>query len=183
MSRSEQIIAAVSPAFVAGISAIVVALINQSSSSPPGASANISSTAVASASPVVTKSAPAPLSFNKPSNWEAEGKVVSVSLTGTVPHGEHLWIFVRHAGNYYVQGLATSPGPNLWSLSSVNLGSGQTIDINSWYTIYAVLANSKANKRIQAEYNNPHDINYGMSTIPGGSGAEKATYINLYRNH
>lgn len=183
MSRSEQVIAAISTAIVAGIFAIIVAVINHSSDSPPTASPHVSSSVVARTSPAVSKSMSAPLNFNKPPNWEKEGKVISVTLTGTVPRGEHLWIFVHHAGNYYVQAPLTSEGPDLWSSSTVNLGSSQASDINSWYTIYAVLANSQANKRIQAEYNNSHELNYGMPTIPGGSGAKKAAYITLYRNH
>lgn len=183
MSRSEQILAAVFPAIIAAIAAVTVALINHSSGSSSNSSPGVSSTVAASASPSIGTSSSNMLTFNKPSNWEAEGKVVSVTLTGTVPRGEHLWIFVHHAGNYYVQGPPTYQGTNLWSLSAVNLGSSLRSDLQSWYTIYAVLANSQANKAIQAEYRNPNEVNFGMSRIPGGSGVKKAASIKLFRTH
>lgn len=75
---------------------------------------------------------------------------------------------VHHAGNYYVQGTPSLQVPEIWSLSTVNLGSSLNSDINSWYTIYAVLANLQANSLIQKEYNSEYDVNYGMSVIPGG---------------
>jgi hypothetical protein len=184
MSRSEQVTAAVLTAVVTAFAAIVVALINHSSGAPSSTSpGGVNSAVAASTSPASSRPIPSLLNFNEPPNWEAEGEVVSVTLTGTVPRGEHLWLFVHHAGTYYVQGSPTSQGPNLWSLPAVNLGSSLKSDLESWYTIYAVLANSQANKEIQVEYGNPDEVNYGMSTIPGGSGVKKAAYINLFRNH
>ena len=182
MSRSEQVVAAVSPAIIAGIFTVIVAIINHEGPPPNKPSSN-NSGVVAIDSPSDNKSAPSSLIFNKPSSWKAEGKVISVTLTGAVPRDKHLWIFVHHAGNYYVQGNPASAGPDLWSLPGVNLGSNQASDINSWYTVYAVLADSHANKQILAEYDNSHDVNYGVSKIPDGTGAKKVTYINLYRSH
>ena len=160
----------------------------------PSAVASAASTATpVTSTPGVTTSALAPvtsastlfsMTFVKPPNWEAEGKVVGVTLNGVLPRGEHLWIFVYHAEHYYVQGAPFSKGFNLWYLPGVNLGSSfLASDINSWYVVYAVQANSQANKLIQAEYNNQYDVNYGVAVIPGGSGAEKIAHMDLYRNH
>jgi hypothetical protein len=183
MSRSEQVMAAILGAVVAGVFGVIVALISRSSGSSPDAPPNANSTTVASSSPVVNKSESLPLTFNALSHPESEGKVVPVTLSGTVPGGEHLWIFVHHAGRYYVQGTPASQGPNLWYLPAVNLGSTLKSDRNSWYTIYAVQANPQANSAIKAEYNNINEVNYGLTVIPGGSGAKKVAYINVYRSH
>jgi hypothetical protein len=183
MKRSEQIAAAVVGAVIAGTFVVVAALISRSSGSPSSTPPHDNSHAMASSSSQVKKSIPAPLAFLKPPNWEAEGKVIEVTLTGTIPRSEYLWIFVYHAGRYYVQGTPASQESDLWSLPAVNLGSTLPSDINSWYTVYAVQANQQANKAIQMEYSNENDLNYGMAVIPGGNGAEKIAYMNLYRTH
>ena len=157
MSRSEQVFAAVAAAVIAGIFAIAVAFIDRSSSSSSGASPNAKVTATATSSLPMSAPTSVPLTFDRPANSQSEGKVVSVTLSGTVPRDEHLWIFVHQAGNYYVQGTPGVQAPGIWSLSTVNLGSSLKGDVNSWYTIYAVLANPQANNLIQKEYNSEYD--------------------------
>jgi hypothetical protein len=124
-----------------------------------------------------------PLSFYEPHDMAQEGLVVGVTLRGTIPPSEHLWVFVCHLGYCYPQGAPTQVTANIWSLSTVNLGSNLASDENSWYTVYAVLANSQANRVILAEFKSTDYGNSGMRKIPGGSGAKEVAHIILYRNH
>lgn len=116
------------------------------------------------------------LSFSAPPrDGESEGRVISVKLTGTIPHGEHLWIFVYHADLYYPQG----PGNSL--TFTVILGSSLQGDIGSSYTIYAVLVNSQTNSVIQK--NLTQWGNYGTAVIPGGSASKKVARRVVFRSH
>lgn len=139
----------------------------------------ISATSSSSAN---TASTSTRLTFDSLPDWKSEGKVVPVSLTGTIPVGTFLWIFVYHAGLYYIQGAPMPDGPNFWQLATVNLGS-RSGDLGVWFTIYAVQANSQANKLIQDEYNNMNNRNYGLAAMPGGSGAKKIAYMYACRSH
>jgi hypothetical protein len=108
--------------------------------------------------------------------------VVKVTLTGTVPPGKSLWVFVCHLKDCYVQGAPSEEAPNVWYLPTVNLGGNFTSSINSWYTVRAVLADSRANRIIHAKYKSTDYGNYGLSQIPGGSGAKTVAQVTLYRN-
>jgi hypothetical protein len=179
MSRSEQVIAAI----IAGIFAIAVALIKPLSDSAPKASPEASATVGTPVASSPGKPVATPLTFDRIPDSQSAGKILSITLSGKVPRNEYLWIYVHHAGHYYVQGPPSLQAPGIWSMPAVNLGSTLKSDVDSWYTIYAVLANPAANKLIRKDYGSTYDVNYGTSTIPGGSGIEKDAYVNVYRNH
>jgi hypothetical protein len=119
------------------------------------------------------------LKFYKPHKGEELGRQITVELTGAVPRGEQLWIFVYSSHGYYVQD-PPSWQPPFWFSSDVNLGSTDAGDINALYTIYAVLANSQANSAIQQDLNRTGG-NTGTPVIPGGSGAKKVAYVTVTR--
>jgi hypothetical protein len=152
---------------------------NHSQGAQQSASGRSSVTPIAT---VTSQSSAAPLRFYNLSDGQHEGLVVKVTLTGTVPRGKYLWIFVRHLGVYYVQGKPTQQGSNIWYLPTVNLGSSSASDANSWYTIYAVLANLQANTAIQADFRSTARGNSGTPTIPGGSEAKLVTQVTVYRD-
>jgi hypothetical protein len=166
---------------VGAIAAVVVAFVmsNHSPTSPQPGPSHTPTTSITTDPPT---SSVIPLSFYEPHDRDKEGLVVRVTLTGTVPPGEHLWIFVCHHGDCYAQGMPTQEASNIWSLGTVNLGSDLPNDIKSWYDVYAVLADSQANRAIQAKFKSTDYGNNGMSAIPGGSEAKKIAQISLYRN-
>jgi hypothetical protein len=140
-------------------------------------------TASASPTRLAQASNKAQLAFYKLYKLENVGKVVKTTLTGTVPSGEHLWLFVCHLKDCYVQGTPWLTRSHRWYLPTVNLGSASPSDINSRYTIRAVLADSRANRAIQAAYKRTGYGNYGLSKIPGGTGARAVAHVTLYRDH
>lgn len=187
-------------AIVAGVSAIVAAiipgifsLIENHSSTPQQVTPSHSSVAPtelpqpdpsrSSVAPTIipTSAQPAvPINFIEPRKGESLGQQISVELTGTVPSGEHLWIFVYSSGEYYVQS-APDWQPPYW-VSSVYLGANGPADVNALYTIYAVLADTQANVAIQSDIDTTGG-NTGTLSVPGGNGAKKVGYITVNRSH
>lgn len=179
---------AVVAAIVTGVFAIVNTELNKHGSPSPQPDPGHSSIASPGghgsiASPSTSPTGPpiAPIRFGKPHPGQREGHLLNVELTGTVPGGEQLWIFVYSTRKYYVQGMP-SWQPPVWFLPGVTLGSGAAGDIRAPYTIYAVLASSQADRVIQADYNRTGG-NTGTSVIPGGSGAKIVSHITVKRTH
>jgi hypothetical protein len=146
----------------------------------PADSNNVS----ASTAPTESSSpSPVPLKFDYLYNGESVGQNVQVTLTGTVPSGEYLWIFVHDSTGYYVQGAPTSLSDNYWHLTDgVTLGSNTADAIDAPYTIYAVLADPQANSAIKEDYNRTGG-NTGTSAIPGDGGAQEVASVTVIRTH
>jgi hypothetical protein len=153
-----------------------------SSASNPSSASN-SPTVRASNSPTASaKPEIASLVFQNLSDGQDVGHYETVTLSGTIPNGEHLWIFVYSSGLYYVQGRAQPQPPNFWSLIGVTFGSTATGDVNAPYTIYAVVADQQADGKI-SELLKRTKGNTGTSMIPGDGGAKKVRHVTVIRNH
>jgi hypothetical protein len=123
-----------------------------------------------------------PLTFHGIHNGELVGQTIQLTLTGTVPGGEYLWIFVYSQGDYYVEGTPAPMPSNYWFLPGVTLGTNSADDINAPYAIYAVLANRQANAAIKEDLKITGG-NTGTPTIPGGGGAQTVANLTVLRNH
>ena len=146
-------------------------------SSRPSSTASTSNPPSASSAPK-----PIPLEFWKLSNGQSVAHYQEVTLTGTVPSGRHLWIFVYSSGVYYVQGRPIPQPPDFWSLAGVTFGSNAAGDINAPYTIYAVIADQQANGAID-ELLKKTKGNTGTSVVPGDGGAQKVAHVTVIRTH
>jgi len=166
-------------ALVAAIATPILTIELGNNSRTPRSSSSPSSTP--STTSGLGKQSAVPLKLQKPDQGEKLGRHITVELTGTVPRGEHLWIFVYSSRAYYVQD-PPSWQPPYWVSPDVNLGSGNALDINALYTIYAVLANSQANTAIQADLNTTGG-NTGTSLIPGRRGIKQVAYVTVKRAH
>lgn len=146
------------------------------SSASPGAVSTNASPATGS-EPKIT-----PLRFEDLRSNESVGPQINVTLTGSVPSGEHLWIFVYTSGLYYVQSTPTFQPPDYWYLEDVDLGGSAAGDINAPYTIYAVLADPQANSAINALLIRTKS-NIGASVIPDDAGVQRIAEVTVIRTH
>ena len=123
-----------------------------------------------------------PIKFKIPREGASVGREVGVTLTGTVPKGRYLWIFVFSSGAYYAEGKPGPLPPDYWFLAGVTLGGSGAGDINAPYTIYAVIADAQANAKITKAFDR-NNGNTGTRAIPGGAGAKKVTHVTVVRTH
>jgi hypothetical protein len=145
----------------------------------PTASRNNTSTKTSTPAPSETLM---PISFISPHPDQHVGQEVTVLLKGDVPKDRHLWIFVYSSRQFYVEGAPDPEPPNYWSLAGVTFGANTPDDINAPYTIYAVLANTKANAAIKRQFDQTNgDI--GTSTIPGVATVKGLPYVTVIRTH
>lgn len=112
-----------------------------------------------------------PLGFTSPSQGERlPPRGNTVTLSGSVPSGKHLWIFVYSSGEYFVQGAPQPTGTGNWLLDGVSLGSTtDPLDAKLSYAIYAVLADQQADQEIAQLLATTHG-NTGVTDVPGGLG-------------
>jgi hypothetical protein len=163
---------------IAGLGLYV--LISANSHANGTVSASTRPVAHASSSPLSTHTpAPtSPIKFQTPKAGTPVGREISVTLIGTQPTGSHLWIFVYSSGDYYVQGAPTPYPSDTWFLSGITLGGDASTDVNAPYTIYAVMADSRANATIEKVLNAGGT---GESRIPGGAGAREVAQVTVIR--
>lgn len=153
------------------------------SSPTPTLSTTISSQSTPTPTPIPSPQPTEPLRFYRLSNGQSVGRHLQVTLTGTVPSGDHLWIFVYSAPLYYVQGEATPQPPDFWYLpGGATFGLNAAGDRRVPYTIYAVVANAQANKAIARDFHKTGG-NTGTRAIPGDGGAHKGPLITVFRSH
>jgi hypothetical protein len=188
LERWQQLVGAVLGALIVGVLGIVGATMAVGSNhgslpTTPAStrSVNHSTLELRTASPTPTSpSKTIPLTFQNLRAGESVGPQINVILTGMVPSGNHLWIFIYSSGLYYVQSPPILQPPDYWSLAGVDLGGSQ--DAGQAYTICVVLANAQANGAIAKDLARTKS-NTGTNVIPGNDGAKKIAQLTVIRTH
>jgi hypothetical protein len=128
----------------------------------------------------------APVRFDSPRRLR-EGRprakrLLNVRGTGTVPEGNHLWVFVYTADEqfYYPAG-AASVGPDFWYANGITLGGDAEQypeDVDALYTIYAVLVEKSTHEDLTKRMKENNDI-VQLTELPAR--AKKADFVTVLR--
>lgn len=113
--------------------------------------------------------AKADLRFVAPFDGQDVDRIVPVTLRGSVPSGEQVWIVVQSEGRYYLQGRAEGRGPSrdTWFLAGVTLGSENDLaDKNAAYKILGVRASPGTDADLERMLSGTTDS--GITDLPGG---------------
>jgi hypothetical protein len=148
---------------------------------PEGKSSVVTDTTTGPRPPVSTQAADQAIQFLDPREGGRLEHHLNVTLSGTVPAGQHLWILVYSLGDYYVQGTPEPSSSNEWFLAGVTLGTDtDSNSVGAPYILYAVLADDQAEAALGQALNETHGET-GFPQIPGGTGAIPVAKITVVR--
>jgi hypothetical protein len=126
-----------------------------------------------------------PIKFGFPHGGQPVGQELNVWGTGTIPKDKHLWIIVYAPDIklFYSQGQATvDPITKRWLFSGVVLGGKASGDVHVFYTIFALLTDSRLSAAIQKDYNKSNG-EVGHHQLPGGADPATVPHVTVPRTH